>query len=121
MNDINSRDLGRLEGKMDAVMSGVEALQAQVSDFIKYQHTRNHELSNGIDTTRGEIIVAQREIFSKLEAKDAALRHSLMGVEKRVAKIEENRKADRAFLAGVSAAVSALITSFGLWWKYGGT
>lgn len=121
MNEMNSRVIGRLEGKMDAVMSGVEAVQTQVADLTRYQHSRNHELANGIDSTRGEIVLSQRDISAKIEARDAEVRHALLGIDHRVTKIEANRKAERAFMGGISAAISMLVVILGMMFELGGS
>lgn len=115
-----ARDLGRLEGKMDSVVAGLKNISSQMDGFIKYQHERNHALANGIDHTRGEIIVAQRELLARVDARDAERKADLVSLEDRLVKIESARKSDRAFLAGVSAAISAAITALGLGWKLGG-
>lgn len=72
----------------------------------------DNELQRGLGRVEGKIDSIALSLTAVLEQQGA--------LSRRVIHLETSRKTDRAFLAGISAAVSTLVTSVALFFTYGG-
>ena len=107
--------LGELGRKMDVVAESVGALHAEVKVFTGYQHERNHALGNGIDAARDE--VSRHAQDSKVRSD--TLLATLDDHARRISGLETTRAKERAFVAGVSGAVSGAVAAVTWWFTHG--
>lgn len=107
--------LAEMSRKMDVIAESVGAVHAEVKTFTGYQHERNHALSNGIDAARGEMARHAHESKSRADK----LHDRLDEHDARLGVLETAKITERAFVAGVSAAVSAVIAAVSWWFTHG--